>query len=71
MASAMDDDLEKLLEAGWVVRDGNDLKMTDKGRAALRRGIPGFSIPGENASVDSVRARTKLPVKKFKKRKNR
>jgi hypothetical protein len=65
----MDDaNLEKLLEAGWVIRHGNELKITDKGRAALRRGIPKPQMPGPKAPVDSVRARTKLPIKKFKKR---
>lgn len=61
------DTLEKLLAAGWVVRDGNNLKMTDKGKMALRRGFVG-GVPGElKLPIDSVRARAKPSIKKRRK----
>lgn len=61
------DTIRKLLAAGWVVRDGNGLKMTDKGKMALRRGFVG-GVPGEpKLPIDSVRARAKPSVKKRRK----
>ncbi|HTI78917.1 MAG TPA: hypothetical protein VL614_00550 [Acetobacteraceae bacterium] len=57
------DKIEQLLAAGWIARQGNDLVMTDKGRAALRRGMPGHTAGGK-LSIESTLARTKPSIKK-------
>jgi hypothetical protein len=56
--------IEKLLVAGWIERDGNHLKMTAKGQAALRRGFVG-GVPGEQKlAIDSGRARARPSIRK-------
>jgi hypothetical protein len=60
---------EKLLAKGWVIRVGNELHITEAGRRAIRRGIVPPPTPDKmDAPIDSVRARSKVGIKKFKKR---
>lgn len=66
----MDNDkLAKMLADGWIVRDGNVLKITELGQKLMRNGIPGMGTPGPTAPHDSKRHLARLSIKKFKKRK--
>jgi hypothetical protein len=56
--------IDRLLAAGWIVLEGNDYRLTEKGKAALRRGFLG-GVPGDKKlAIDSVRARAKPAIKK-------
>jgi len=61
-------DTDLLLAAGWIARAGTAYTMTEKGKAALRRGRLG-GVPGElKTPIDSTRARLKPAIKKQRKR---
>jgi len=63
------DQIDRMLAVGWIIRDGNQLLLTDKGREAIRRGRPG-DIPGHHAlPIDSVLARARPSIRKKKHRK--
>jgi hypothetical protein len=59
--------IEDLVAAGWIVLRGNDYVMTPLGRRKLRQGLPGTTF-GKTAPIDSVRARSRPPIKKKSKR---
>jgi hypothetical protein len=66
----MDDaTIEKLLAAGVIERSGGGFIKTAKGAEMLRAGQHGHILGEKRLPIDSVRARSKPPVAKVKKRK--